>query len=111
MNRREFIGMGGAAFAIAATGRAWGADAPSNRLRLAIMGCNETGRGIWVMRAAIAVPGVAVATSQMAHAANMANDSGETIRLDGKTGRLLNAQAEVRKLWSREYEKGWGPQG
>lgn len=37
--------------------------------------------------------------------------SGETIRLDGKTGRLLNAQAEVRKLWSREYEKGWGPQG
>ena len=56
-------------------------------------------------------PGVAVATSQMAHTANMACDSGETIRLDGATGALLNAEAEVRKLWSREYEKGWGPRG
>ena len=87
MNRREFIGMGGAAFAIAATGRAWGADAPSNRLRLAIMGCNETGRGIWVMRAAIAVPGVEIAT--VCDVDNRAMDfaAAEILKLTGKVPR------------------------
>ena len=42
MKRREFIKVGGGAFAIAAAGRAWGADAPSNRVRLAIVGCART---------------------------------------------------------------------
>ncbi|MCQ2391674.1 MAG: Gfo/Idh/MocA family oxidoreductase [Kiritimatiellae bacterium] len=39
MNRRDFIKTGAGAFAIAAAGRAFGADAPSNRIRLAVVGC------------------------------------------------------------------------
>ena len=45
MNRREFIKTGTGAFFIAATGRAFGVGAPSNRVRVAIMGCHEKGRG------------------------------------------------------------------
>ena len=61
MNRREFIKAGSSAFFIAAAGRAFGADAPSNRVRLAIVGCHAKGRGISVMRAAMLVPGVEIA--------------------------------------------------
>ncbi len=49
------------------------------------------------------------ASTMMAHTANMAADTGEKILLDSETGKLLNTQAEVKKLWSREYEKGWEP--
>ena len=45
MKRREFVKSGAGAFAIAAAGRAIGAGAPSNRVRVAIMGCHERGRG------------------------------------------------------------------
>ena len=58
MNRREFITTGAGAFFIAAAPRVFGAGAPSNRVRLVIMGCHENGRGIWVMRNALKVPGV-----------------------------------------------------
>ena len=37
--------------------------------------------------------------------ANIAADTGESIRLDPKTGKLLTKVEE--KYWSREYEKGW----
>lgn len=45
MERRDFMKMGAGAFAIAAAGRAIGAGAPSNRVRVAIMGCHAKGRG------------------------------------------------------------------
>ena len=45
MKRREFMKSGAGAFAIAATGRAIGAGAPSNRVRVAIMGCQVNGPG------------------------------------------------------------------
>ena len=45
----------------------------------------------------------------MAHTANMAADTGLKISLDGETGALLNSELEAKKLWSREYEKGWEP--
>jgi len=61
MNRREFIGGGASAFFIATAGRAFGAAAPSNRVRLAILGCHEKGRGIRIMRAAMMNPGVEIA--------------------------------------------------
>ena len=51
--RRGFIKTAGGAFFIAAAGRAFGANAPSNRVRLAIVGCHEKGRGARVMRAAM----------------------------------------------------------
>ncbi|MBR4653853.1 MAG: Gfo/Idh/MocA family oxidoreductase [Kiritimatiellae bacterium] len=61
MNRRVFIKTGSGAFAIAAAGKAIGADAASNRVRLAIVGCHEKGRGQSVMKSAMKVPGVEIA--------------------------------------------------
>lgn len=63
MNRREFISGGAAgAFFIATANRVFGAGAPSNRVRLAIVGCHAKGRGFVVMKAALKVPGVEIAT-------------------------------------------------
>ena len=59
-SRRQFLGYGSAAF-IAASGRVFGVEAPSNRVRLAIVGCHELGRGQRVMKAALRVPGVDIA--------------------------------------------------
>ena len=61
MNRRDFLKSGTGVFAIAAAGRAIGANAPSNRIRLAIVGCHEKGRGAQVMQRALEVPGVEIA--------------------------------------------------
>ena len=61
MNRRDFIKSGTGAFAIASAGRAFGDAAASNRVRLAIVGCHEKGRGQTVMKAAMKVPGVEIA--------------------------------------------------
>lgn len=58
MNRRDFIKTGTGAFFIATAGRAFGAAAPSNRVRLAIVGCG--GRGFSVLRSAMKVPGVEI---------------------------------------------------
>lgn len=51
----------GGAFFISAAGRAFGAATPSNRVRLAIVGCHAKGRGNRMMRAAMEVPGVEIA--------------------------------------------------
>ena len=61
MNRRDFIKTGSGAFAVAAAGCAIGDAAPSNRVRLAIVGCHSKGRGKSVMQAAMNVPGVEIA--------------------------------------------------
>ena len=59
--RRDFIKTAAGAFFIASAGRAIGAGAPSNRVRLAIVGCHENGRGQAVMKNALKVPGVEIA--------------------------------------------------
>ena len=61
MNRRDFIKSGTGAFFAAAAGKAVGAGAASNRVRLAIVGCHAKGRGFTVMKAAMRVPGVEIA--------------------------------------------------
>jgi len=61
MNRRDFIKSGTGAFFAAAAGKAVGAGAASNRVRLAIVGCHANGRGFTVMKAAMKVPGVEIA--------------------------------------------------
>ena len=61
MNRREFVKAGTGAFFIASAGRVLGAAAPSDRVRLAIVGCHEKGRGFTVMKGAMKVPGVEIA--------------------------------------------------
>lgn len=58
--RRDFIGTGVGAFALASTSTLFGETAASNCVRVAMMGCNNEGRGIWVMRAALQCPGVVV---------------------------------------------------
>ena len=42
MNRRNFLKTSGGAFFVAAAGKAIGAGAPSNRIRLCVMGCSRT---------------------------------------------------------------------
>jgi len=80
MNRRTFLASGAAAgaFYVAASGKAWGVSAPSNRIRLCVVGCSRTsfdpetlrhtfnpkgnrGRGYQVMIGALKVPGVEIA--------------------------------------------------
>ena len=61
MNRRDFIKTGSGAFAIAAAGCAIGDAAPSNRVRLALIGCRKGGRGAAVVQNAMNVPGVEIA--------------------------------------------------
>ena len=61
MNRRDFLKTGSGAFAIAAAGCAIGDAAPSNRVRLALIGCRKGGRGAAVVQKAMAVPGVEIA--------------------------------------------------
>ena len=61
MNRRDFIKAGAGAFFIASADRVFGLGAPSNRVRLAIVGCHEKGRGQAVMKNALKVPGVEIA--------------------------------------------------
>ena len=61
MKRRDFVKAGVGAFAIAAAGRALGAEAPSNRVRLALVGCRQGGRGAAVVQRAMQVPGVEIA--------------------------------------------------
>lgn len=60
MDRRDFLGAGAAAFFIAASDRVLGAAAPSNRVRLAIVGCREHCRGRAVLTAVLKTPGVDV---------------------------------------------------
>ena len=63
MKRREFVKA--AVFTSAAlTGavRGFGQSAPSNAVRVAMMGCHGKGRGFQLMRAVLSLPGVEVAT-------------------------------------------------
>jgi len=63
MNRREFITTGAAAgaFFIAGANRLFGADAPSNRLRFALVGCQAKGRGFSVMQQILRCQGLDIA--------------------------------------------------
>ena len=100
MNRRDFISAGAGAFFVAAAGRALGADAPSNRIRLCIVGCSRTkldptvgrnlmhpkgnrGRGYQVMVAALKVPGVEIAAVCDVDAAATAYAASEVKRIAG----------------------------
>ena len=61
VGRRVFLSASGGALLCAAARRTFGSIAPSNKVRLAIVGCHADGRGICVMRAALAVPDVEIA--------------------------------------------------
>ena len=62
MNRREFIRGTAAASLIGVSSKIlWGADAPSNRVRLCFAGVHEKGRGQEPMRWSARMPGVEIA--------------------------------------------------
>lgn len=61
VSRRQFVKTGVGLCLGAASSRAVGAFAPSNRVRIAVVGCRNGGRGYDVMQNAIKVPGVEIA--------------------------------------------------
>ena len=46
------------------------------------------------------------ASTLLTHLANIAQRTGETVKVDPSTGRLAQGSAGA-ELWAREYEKGW----
>ncbi|MFH6601931.1 Gfo/Idh/MocA family protein [Maribacter algicola] len=47
-------------------------------------------------------------STMLCHLGNMAQDAGETLKIDQKTGKVLNNEKAM-KNWKREYENGWEP--
>ena len=47
-------------------------------------------------------------STMLCHLGNMAQDAGETIKIDKKSGKVLNNE-KVMKAWKRDYAKGWEP--
>ena len=48
-------------------------------------------------------------STQLVQYGNIAQRTGQQLNIDATTGRILNADKEVSKLWGRKYEKGWEP--
>lgn len=97
LTRRNFIGsaVGAGAFYLAGSGRAFGAGAPSNRVRLAIVGCREKGRGQAVLRAAMKQPGVEIA--YVCDVDSRARDWAAQL-VEKETGFRPRKEADFRKL-------------
>lgn len=47
-------------------------------------------------------------STMLCHLGNMAQEAGETLKIDRNTGKVLNNQ-KVMKNWKREYTQGWEP--
>lgn len=47
-------------------------------------------------------------TTMLCHLGNMAQDAGDTIKVDTNTGKVTNND-KVMELWKRDYENGWEP--
>lgn len=48
-------------------------------------------------------------TTMLCHLGNMAQDAGETLKIDTTTGKVLNNDKVMQDWWKREYANGWEP--
>lgn len=48
-------------------------------------------------------------STQLVQYGNIAQEVGHSLEIDPLTGRILNSDKEIDRLWSRKYEKGWEP--
>ncbi len=96
MKRREFVKSGAGAFAIAAAGRAIGAGAPSNRVRVAIMGCHERGRGKQLLATIMPYADVATVCDVDSRARDFAAD---LVHNDARQGGIVpKKEKDIRKV-------------
>ena len=49
-------------------------------------------------------------STQLVQYASIAQQVGHSIEVNPATGKIINADREVKKLWTRKYEKGWKPE-
>ncbi len=47
-------------------------------------------------------------STMLCHLGNMAQDAGETLKIDSNTAKILNNEKAMQN-WKREYQKGWEP--
>ena len=103
MNRREFIQVAGGISVLAATKVAFGAAAPSNRVRLAVMGCHPKGRGFALMQAAINAGGAEIAV--VCDVDSRAREAAAAKVLE-MTGKKPDMAGDVRKVLERKDIEG-----
>lgn len=48
-------------------------------------------------------------STQLVQYGNISQEVGYSLEIDPVTGRILNADKQVNRLWGRKYEKGWEP--
>ena len=48
-------------------------------------------------------------STQLVQYGNIAQRVGHSLEIDPVSGRILNADKEINRLWGRKYEKGWEP--
>ena len=94
MNRRDFMRNGVAAGLTLAGANLFGADAPSNRVRLIMMGCQAKGRGFQLMKAASALSSVEIATVCDVDARAM-DEAADAIQKS--TGKTPRKEKDIRK--------------
>jgi len=97
MKRRDFLkATAGASAMLVGASNLFGADAPSNTVRIAVMGCHAKGRGFQLMKALLSLQGVEVATvcdvdarAQDAAAAEVQTCTGKTPKKEVDIRRVL----------------------
>ncbi len=47
-------------------------------------------------------------STMLCHLGNMAQDAGETLKIDSNTAKILNNEKAMQN-WKRKYQKGWEP--
>ncbi len=96
MKRREFLKTATGAVALSANfGSAYGQNAPSERVRLAVMGCHAKGRGFGLLKTLAGLPGVEVATVCDVDSRAMGTASDEILK---RTQKAPKKEKDIRRV-------------